>query len=70
MKSIDLLVPAMSCGNCVSNIKKTLGGVDGVSEVVPELDTKRVAVRFDPAKVSEKQIATALAKLGFSSSPV
>jgi copper ion binding protein len=67
IQNIELSVPAMSCDNCVNNIRSTLGAVAGVAVVTPDLAKKRVAVRFDEAKVTERQIATALAKLGFSS---
>lgn len=68
LEKIDLSVPAMSCGNCVNNIKATLSVLDGVSDVAPSLETKRVTVSFEPSKVTPKQITTALAKLGFATS--
>lgn len=67
LEKIDLSVPAMSCGNCVNNIKATLSVIDGVSDVAPTLETKRVAVSYDASKVTLKQITAALAKLGFAS---
>jgi copper chaperone len=69
-QTIDLSVPAMSCENCVNNIKATVSALEGVEAVTPDLSTKRVAVSFDVAKVTERQIATALGKLGFSSTRV
>ena len=56
----------MSCENCVNNIKATLGKLDGVAGVSPNLETKRVALTFDKTKVSLKQITAALGKLGFT----
>jgi copper chaperone CopZ len=68
IQNIELSVPAMSCENCVNNIRSTLGAVAGVADATPDLKTKRVSVRFDEARVSEQKIAAALAKLGFASS--
>jgi copper ion binding protein len=68
IQNIELSVPAISCDNCVNNIRSTLGAVSGVADVMPDLKTKRVTVKFDEARVSERQIAAALAKLGFASS--
>jgi copper chaperone CopZ len=69
-ETIDLAVPAMTCENCVNNIKATLEKIEGISFVAPDLPTKRVRVDFDAVKVSPKQIGTALGKLGFTSHSV
>lgn len=63
---IDLSIPAMSCENCVRNIEANVGAVEGVAKVKADLAKKRVAISFDAAKVSVRQIEAALAKLGFA----
>lgn len=66
-RKLDLTVPGISCENCVNKIKVTLTAVDGVADVRPDLAKKRVAIRFDAAKVSERQLEEVLGKVGFAS---
>lgn len=66
-KKLQLSVPGMSCEKCVNKISATLTAVDGVADVKSDLAKKRVAIRFDAAKVSERQLEDALGKVGFAS---
>ena len=51
-QNIVLTVLGMSCQHCVMNIKKAVGGLNGVSEVNVDLGAKKVSVEFDDEKVS------------------
>lgn len=66
-QKLQLSVPGMSCEKCVNKISATLSAVDGVADVKSDLAKKRVAIRFDAAKVSERQLEDALGKVGFAS---
>lgn len=66
-QKLDLSVPGMSCEKCVNKITATLSAVAGVADVQTDLGKKRVAVRFDSARVTERQLEDALGKVGFSS---
>lgn len=66
-QKLQLSVPGMSCEKCVNKISATLTAVDGVADVKSDLAKKRVAIRFDAAKVSERQLEDALGKVGFAS---
>lgn len=45
-------VEGMSCSHCVNSIKESVGALNGVDNVMVDLETKRVIVEFDPDKVS------------------
>lgn len=44
MSTIDLKVNGMTCGSCVSHVKKALGGLAGVSSVNVDLASGHVNV--------------------------
>ncbi len=41
-----LLVPGMTCHNCVNHVKSAVQGVDGVESVVVDLKTKKVDISY------------------------
>lgn len=44
MATIDYTVSGMSCGHCVSSVTEEVSAVDGVSEVVVDLESGRMSV--------------------------
>jgi len=42
--SLEFSVPGMTCGHCEAAVKQEVGAVDGVTDVVVDLDVKRVVV--------------------------
>ena len=58
-------VPAIRCEGCASSIREALGKVPGVEGTEVSVEHKTVAVRFDPARVDEVRIRTALQGAGF-----
>ena len=44
MTEITYTVPGMSCGHCKAAVEQAVGGVDGVENVVVDLESKRVTV--------------------------
>jgi mercuric ion binding protein len=67
-KKSVLKVSGMSCGSCVSTVKKAATKVDGVSEAAVSLEKGEAEVAFDPAKTSIEEIAKAITKAGFKAS--
>jgi len=65
MKKIILNVEGMSCSHCVNAIKKSVGELDGVSNVDIDLAAKSVKVEFDSNKVSEENIKLAIEDQGY-----
>jgi copper chaperone len=49
MSTTTLLVDGMTCDHCVSSIRKSVGEVDGVSDVSVDLASGQVTVTADGA---------------------
>jgi copper chaperone len=65
LEFIKLNVEGMSCSHCENAVKKTVGALDGVSNVDVSLKEKTVSVEFDPASVSVKMIKEAIDDQGY-----
>jgi len=59
----------MSCGHCVSAVKKALAALPGVAEVEVTLEPPRAKVGYDPAKTTLESLTRATAAEGYPSSP-
>ncbi|HLV25008.1 MAG TPA: cation transporter [Gemmatimonadales bacterium] len=64
MSSTNLKIEGMSCGHCVSAVRKALEGLDGVT--VENVAVGSATVSFDPAVASEEQIAGAVSEAGYA----
>ena len=64
-QEITLTAPDISFGHCVATVQKAVGGLEGVSFVQADLDTKQVVVRFNPEQVSQGQIEDAMDEEGY-----
>ena len=60
-----LPIEGMSCGSCVSNVKQTLKGLDGISTVAVSLEQRTATVAYDPKKVKPEQIQAAVNAKGY-----
>jgi copper chaperone len=60
--TIELTVPAMSCGHCVKTITRAVQRLDPAAQVRPDLATKRVA--FDTT-LARETLQKALADEGY-----
>lgn len=65
MKAIVMPVEGMSCVSCVARVKKKLSAMPGVAAVNVDLAGRNARISFDPKRVSAKQIAAAVDKLGY-----
>jgi len=63
-KTLDIAVAGMSCEGCAANITKTVTALDGVVSVRADHEKARVVVVYEPAKVSDKRIRSAITKIG------
>ncbi|HEU5347317.1 MAG TPA: cation transporter [Ktedonobacterales bacterium] len=61
-----LSVPDISCEHCVKTINGALSALPGVESVNPDIPTKSVALRYDPAQVSMEQIEATLDDAGYT----
>jgi P-type Cu+ transporter len=62
----NLAIGGMHCASCVTRVEGALMGVPGVEEARVNLATERAGVKVDPSKVSESQLAEAVARAGYS----
>ena len=60
-----LPIEGMSCGSCVSTVKRTLKSMAGVSSVEVSLEQRNATVAYDPKKVKPEQIQAAVNKAGY-----
>ncbi|HEU4407743.1 MAG TPA: heavy metal translocating P-type ATPase [Polyangiaceae bacterium] len=65
LAEVEFVVPTMVCEGCAETIKSALDPVVGVREVTPKVPLKHVVVRYEPAKVQERELKAALQKAGF-----
>lgn len=65
MKEMTLDVKGMTCGHCKSSVEGALGGLDGVTNVDVNLDTGKVAVKYDETKVSADAMREAVEDQGY-----
>ena len=60
-----LHVTGMTCGGCENAVKRTVGRLDGVTEVTASHEQQQVGVTFDPARVDLATIKEKIEKLGY-----
>ena len=63
MEHVILEISGMSCGHCVSRVRKTLSAMAGVQ--VTSVDVGRADVEFDPALQTPATMAAALGAAGY-----
>ncbi len=58
-------VKGMHCASCVTLIERSLKKVDGVTQATVNLATEKATVSYDPNKVSDDHLASAVANVGY-----
>ncbi|PKP77895.1 MAG: heavy metal translocating P-type ATPase [Alphaproteobacteria bacterium HGW-Alphaproteobacteria-3] len=66
---LDLVVAGMHCAGCLRKVEGALKNLGGVEYARANLSTKRVAVRWDPARLKASAVIRALADTGFTAVP-
>lgn len=62
----ELNVEDMSCGNCKSDVQKSLNALEGVEDVNIDLTAKKVTVKYDDVKINLVDIKQTLMEKGYS----
>lgn len=65
MEKKTLDVQGMSCGHCKSAVEGALKKLDGVSEAEANVDSGKVNISFDEAKVTLASIKEAIEDQGY-----
>ena len=63
MNRTTLKIDGMSCGHCVTSVKRALEGLDGVT--VGSVAVGRATVEYDPAVASTDRIVEAVSNAGY-----
>ncbi len=58
-------IKGMHCASCVRVLEKSLGNIEGVSSVVVNLATEQASVQYDQQKVSDDDLVSAVANVGY-----
>ena len=66
MEHVALVVEEMSCSHCENAIKNAVGALNGVDNVIVDLNSKKVIVEFDEEKVSVDIIKGIIEDQGYS----
>ncbi|MCF8471077.1 MAG: heavy metal translocating P-type ATPase, partial [Parvibaculum sp.] len=66
---LDLVVAGMHCAGCLRKVERGLHDLPGVEYARANLSTKRVAVRWNPARLNARAITGKLADIGFNAVP-
>ena len=65
MKSVTLKIEGMHCTGCASTIQTLLQRNEGVRKASASFEGGEARVLYDPAAVSEHQLASVVEKAGF-----
>jgi len=65
---VTLSIMEMTCGHCVSAVKKALAAVPGVNAVEVTLSPPRALVVCDPSRTTVEMLTKATAEEGYPSS--
>lgn len=66
LAEVEFAVPNMVCEGCAETISAALRAVPGVREVKPKVSQKHVVVRYEPQRVKELQLKSAVGQAGFT----
>lgn len=58
-------VKGMHCASCVATIERSLKKVDGVMSATINLATERATVTYDPSKVTDEKLSSAVSNVGY-----
>ena len=58
-------VTGMSCANCVSNVERAVGKINGVEEVSVNLIEELMMVSYEESLTGENEIMEAVKKAGY-----
>jgi len=66
VQDVVLSVPDVSCEHCVKTINTSLGKISGIENVITDIPTKTVHVRYNPDLVSMREIENTLDEEGYT----
>lgn len=64
-KTVTLKVTGMTCSGCANHIAKALSEKDGIIEKEVKYPGDVATIKYDPEKITEKEIIAAIEKAGY-----
>ena len=65
METATISIKGMTCGGCVSSVRKVLAGVEGVDKVDVSLERAQATVDYDAARTGVAQLKAAVEDAGY-----
>ena len=65
MKETTLKISGMTCSGCSSTVQKIISTLPGIDQASVSLEKSQATVQFDPDKISEQQIISAIEDAGY-----
>ncbi len=65
-QNIAFNVEGMSCQHCAENIKNALTKLNGVYNVIVDLESKRVAIEYDDERLSADILKGTIEDIGYN----
>jgi copper chaperone CopZ len=65
METTRIKVGGMTCSGCVASVTRALRAIEGVDNVDVSLGDGQANVRYDPARVNEAKLRSAIEDAGF-----
>jgi copper ion binding protein len=65
LATANIQVEGMTCGGCAASVRQALIRREGVISAEVSLEKKQAVVKYDPAKVTPKQLVKAIHQTGF-----
>ena len=70
MTTTTLKVTGMTCGHCVRSVTDAIGSLDGVQSTNVELKDGRATIVYDEARVSPRDMVSAVMDEGYTAEGV
>lgn len=64
-ENVIFTVPDMSCSHCENTIKNAVGKLNGVENVLVDLNSKKVSVEYDEGRISSDTIKLTIQDQGY-----
>ena len=68
MNTLSFNIDGMGCGSCVQKVRTALGSIRGVT--VGSVKVGSATVTLDDSTASARNVADALARIGFTATPI
>lgn len=62
---IELKISGMTCGGCVATVERALKGVDGVEDVMVDLDKGAASVEIGSSEIGSDRLILAVKLAGY-----